>query len=561
MSQEHEPVVDSKRRIGLLAGQAFALGLTAAWIAIPASAIFIETYGSGLLPLTYIGAAVAGAVASASLGIALRRRPLVSVAISILIGLALVLFVSWFLLWTAGATWVAFGLLVLVPIVVPVGFMLVVAQAGMLLDVRALKALYARVVAGFALGFVAGGVAGPMLLAAFGRAEHLLAAATVAATLFIVVVSLTRRSFRTELTVVDRGSADVEKVTLRSLLRHRYVVLILGFQMLSAVESQWLDYLVFDRAGKRYADSDELARFISRFMAITYAADILFLLVLSGALLRRFGLRYGLTANSAAVLLLLGAMMSAATLQGTGTTIVFVLVVAARVTDLVLSDGTSRTSLSAAYQAVPNRLRLASQATVEGLAVPVAIGVSGLVLMILRWTVGTDGLALPVLTSVVVVAWTIVALFVFREYRDNLLANLRHRTLDPAELTIEGSTTLAAIHRLLDSTDERDVRLGLDTLALADHPDLAERLQGLATDDRVNVRVDVLERLLRVSAPLAAEAARSSLHHHSPAVRAASLRTLGTAGGPSDVSSIAACLQRRRLRREGRSVDRDDQHR
>ena len=52
--------------------------------------------------------------------------------------------------------------------------------------------------------------------------------------------------------------------------------------MLSAVESQWLDYLVFDRAGQRYQDSEELARFISRFSAIAYGTDIVFLLVAGG---------------------------------------------------------------------------------------------------------------------------------------------------------------------------------------------------------------------------------------------------------------------------------------
>ena len=81
----------SNHRIALLAGQALCLGLTAAWIAIPASAIFLETYGSGLLPLTYIGAAAAGAAASASLAIALRRRPLASVAMTVLTVLSVVL--------------------------------------------------------------------------------------------------------------------------------------------------------------------------------------------------------------------------------------------------------------------------------------------------------------------------------------------------------------------------------------------------------------------------------------------------------------------------------------
>lgn len=532
----------SNRRVALLAGQAFSLGLTAAWIAIPASAIFLESYGSGLLPLTYIGAAVAGAATSAALSAAVRRRPLVSVAMTMLAVLAVALLASWLLLWVFSADWLSFGVLVLVPIVVPVGFMLVVAQAGMLLDVRALKSLYGRVIAGFAFGFVAGGLLGPLLITLLGRTEHVLAGGAAAAAMFMVLVSTTRRNFSTELSVVDDGGTGADRPTLRSLLRHRYVVLIVGFQMLSAVESQWLDFLVFDRAEQRYTESEELAAFIGRFLAIAYGADILFLLVVAGALMRRFGLRYGLTANPLAVLGLIAAMIAAATMQGASTTIVFVLVVATRVSDLVLADGAARTSVSAAYQTVPTHVRLATQATVEGLAVPVAIGVSGVVLMAVRATVGTDGLALPILTSIVVVAWTIVALFVYRDYRVNLLSNLRHRCLDPAELTIEGPSTLAAIHRLIDSADERDVRLGLDTLASAGHPDLSTRLQALAMDQRSGVRSDALERLVRVDPAAAAAAARKGLDHESPEVRAASVRTIGLAGAASDLSAITACL-------------------
>ena len=46
----------------ILAGQGFALGVTVAWITIPASAIFLAAYGAELLPVTYLGAAVAGIV-------------------------------------------------------------------------------------------------------------------------------------------------------------------------------------------------------------------------------------------------------------------------------------------------------------------------------------------------------------------------------------------------------------------------------------------------------------------------------------------------------------------
>ena len=358
----------------------------------------------------------------------------------------------------------------------------------------------------------------------------------------MILVSETRREFTVELSVVEETSVDVERPTLRSLVRHRYIVLIVGFQMLSAVESQWLDFLVFDRAGKRYTDTDELAAFIGRFVAIAYGADIIFLLLVAGELMKRFGLRYGLTANPVAVLALIPAMITAAAFQGSGATIVFVIIVATRVSDLVLADGAARTSLSAAYQAVPTHVRLSAQAAVEGLAVPVAIGMSGVLLMVLRSTVGTDGMALPILTSAVVVGWTVVALLVYRDYRVNLLANLRHRALDPGEMTIEGVSTLEAIHRLIDSDDERDVRLGLDTLTGAEHVDLSAYLHSLAMDERPGVRSDVLGRLVRVDPAAAAAAARNGLEDSSPEIRTACVRTLGTAGDTSDLSTLTACL-------------------
>ena len=114
--------------------------------------------------------------------------------------------------------------------------------------------------------------------------------------------------------------------------------------------------------------------------------------------------------------------------------------------------------------------------------------------------------------------------------------------LDPAELTIEGPATLAAIVRLLHSGDERDVRLGLDTLEIADHPDLVARLQLLAADERIGVRTDVLDRLVRMRSSMAAAIAREGVDHDSPVIRTASIRALGAAGEPSDLSAIVECL-------------------
>ena len=528
----------------LLAAQAFALGLTVAWTTIPASAIFLEDYGSGLLPVTYVGAAAAGALSTVLLARAVRHRALADIALRLYALVTAVFVAAWLLVSRLGADWVSFALLVVLPIAVPVGFMFIVGQAGMLLNVRVMKALYPRVIAGFALGFTLGGLAGPPILSVLGSTEDLFVAAGGSSLLVMLLVWATRRRYPGELSVIDRSDDGVERVTLRDLMRNRFVVLIMGYQMLSAVESQWLDYLVYDRAGQRYSDSKELAAFISRFLAIAYGADIVILLLVAGLLLKRFGLRLGLTANPTVVLSVVAAVVIGGVAHGAGATLVFVLIVGARVSDLVLSDGTTRTSVSAAYQAIPRAERLAAQANVESLGVPLAIGLSGVGLMVLRATVGTtNGLVLPVMTSIVLAAWIITALIMYRGYRNNLLLNLRSRLLHPEELALEGATAIIAVDRLLASEDPRDMRLGLRALSSIAPDDLPERLERLAMHDRPVAFDLTLELLIRVDRNKAESVARHRVREHDPHVRSASLRTLGQIGEPADHSMIAEALE------------------
>ena len=70
-------------------------------------------------------------------------------------------------------------------------------------------------------------------------------------------------------------------------------------------------------------------------------------------------------------------------------------------------------------------------------------------MLVVQSVSSTDGLVLPVLTSIVVTAWVVVAVLLYREYRVNLLANLRGRTLHTADLAVEEESSLIAIDRLI----------------------------------------------------------------------------------------------------------------
>ncbi len=534
-----------RRRVTLLTAQAAALGLVIAWITVPANTIFLETYGSGLLPLTYILSAGAGALASVLLARALRRRPLATIAMRVMVSVSLLLTAAWLMLWLADAAWISFVLLVVLPITIPVGFMFVVGQAGALLDVRSLKVMYPRVIAGFAAGFAVGGLSGAPLLEALGGAEHLLSTAAASALVLGALVLFTMKAFASELLTietVDESDKTTARPSLGSLLRNRYVVLIMVFQMLSAIESQLLDFLVYDHAGRRYTNSTDLATFVGRFSAIAYGADIVFLIILAGLLIGRFGLRFGLFANPAFVLTLVGASIAGAVVQGSASTVVFLLVVATRVSDMVLADGTTRTSVGAAYQAVPSAQRTASQAVVESLAVPLAIGVSGVVLLVVRATVGTKGLAIPVIVVVTLALWIVCALGVYRGYGVNLLDTLRHRQLDPSEIVVDDAETLVVVEALLASDDLRDVRLGLAALQRSAHPTFVEHLEGMVASGREGATAMALRLLAEVDPSRAVGLARGMLQDPRADVRAAALRTISEAATNSDIERVAALL-------------------
>ena len=63
------------RLLVLLGGQAIALGLTVAFLVVPASAVFLHTYGAGALPYAYIAVAVAGVAVSSAVTVA-QREPI-----------------------------------------------------------------------------------------------------------------------------------------------------------------------------------------------------------------------------------------------------------------------------------------------------------------------------------------------------------------------------------------------------------------------------------------------------------------------------------------------------
>jgi hypothetical protein len=494
-------------RLILLAGQTIALGLTMAFLVVPASSIFLGIYGAAALPYTYLCVAVAGTAVSALMARAQRRWSLARVTAIVLVAYIVLVSAAWGALTLRGAMWVTFPLVVLFPLSIPVGFVLIGSQAGRLLDVRQMKAYFPRVVAGFSVGFAIGGIAAARLVSLMGGPENLLGVDVCAAVALLVLSIVTARRYPGQLASpppprqAGGDSARHDRPDIRSLLRNRLVVMIFGYQLLSAAVTQLLDFMVWERAADRYPDPSDLARFLGLFGAVINIVSVAFVALLAGRLLTRYGIRFGLAANPAGVLALLVVSAVAGYAGGPASTIFFLLVCAQQVTDIALTDGTTRTSVNATYQALPPSQRVAAQTWVEGVGFPLALGFVG-VLLIVGNAIDLGIVTLVVITAALTVIWLLFGFAAFTKYGVSLRRTLTRREWDPVALRLDDQSR-DAVERLVSGDDIHGLRLGLDLMADTDDPGLAQRVRMTVADP------DPARRLAAVAA--ATRAMRTSL--------------------------------------------------
>lgn len=479
----------------LLTAQALFFGFAGIFLVVPANGIFLAAYGARWLPLTYIGIAVLGSLASVAIARSLRRWSLSGVAVVVLSAQAVLVLATWLVMTLGDMAWPSVVQLMLFPILLQISFVIIGGQAGRLLDLQQIKAHFPRIVSGFVVGLMIGGFATPPLVSLLGSPEHVVVLSAVALVVFVALVRLTAGRRRAELTTVDSGAGADDRPPLRALLTSRLVVLVFAYQFLSAMGSWVLDFFAFDRAAARYPDAADLTRFIGLYTGVMNLVNLAFLGILAGWLLRRFGLRLGLSANPVVVTLLAAVMVLTALGPGAASFALFALAASTRVIDIALTDGMTRGSINAVYQVIPVEERIAVQASVEGVGVPVAIGATGALLMVLN-LLELGPVAVTVFALVLCAAWSAAAFVVYADYQRALGVRLRRRGLDMTGAVPVSDEEQTAARRLVLTDDVRDVRLGLElsvTANLAD-ADLASLAQHADRDVRLLALCELARR-------------------------------------------------------------------
>lgn len=241
-------------RLVLLIGQSVSLGILLALLIVTASALFLTEFGSQALPYVYIAVAILGAAVFYGFAEILRLWTLPGLSIVTLALTALFFLLAWIGLTFTNATWISFLLMISFSLLLQMGFIILGGQAGRLFDVRQMKRLFPRVVAGFAIGFMVGGFIAALLSGFIGQTANLLLFGIVAALSMLGFLLMTDRRFHAELVQAGPARSKTASRPLWQLLAKRFVLVIVLYQMLSAMTSQlscfsaWPSQLSFARS-------------------------------------------------------------------------------------------------------------------------------------------------------------------------------------------------------------------------------------------------------------------------------------------------------------------------
>jgi HEAT repeat protein/ATP/ADP translocase len=519
------PLIE-RRALALLAGQAFFLGAAEALVYVAANTLFLVDFGSSHIPTVYIAVGVFVSLFFFGFAALQRRWSLLRLTLVAYLGEVACYLLGWLLLVVVGFWQISLALMVIYYLGVLILNIMVGGQAGLLLNVRQMKRLFPLIFACVIIGYIIGALVSPALLARLQRVADLLLVAAGCMLLVLAFFLLLFSQFREQLSRTQPGSAHHPARSLLQLLKDRYTLSLFGYQMLSAVGTQLIIYLFLTQTEVRYSDPVAMAAFFGGFAGWRNVATLLFLLLLAGRLVHRFGLKFGILANPVSAALLIALLGGVAWVTGTAVTPFFWLVIAIYVVDNLLSDGVTNTSIKAAYQVLSGRERAAVETAVEGIGVPAAFGITGVCLLIFNTIPGITLSHVILFTLLVTLVWTGAGLLAYRGYVRALITRLSRRLLQPADLNLNDGVTLPVLEKFLRYADREHKRLALRLLAAADSPALDGNLIRLLDHPDEALRVELLDMIEARGATIALPDVEMWLHQGnvSPQVKGAALR-------------------------------------
>jgi ATP/ADP translocase/HEAT repeat protein len=508
-----------------------SLFLGFAWIyyKTASDALFLSQYGAQALPYVYLGSTVITG-GFAYLYTKLDGRVRQTVLLVGLIGFYLLLLVVArlaLLLPDNGPVVVAVR--VIRPLLILVVDLEFWALAGRLFDLRQGKRLFGLISAGNVLATILGGLSVPLLGLLLPITDLLDLAVVALGLCLALLVYILRANFAAlEHTAASEVKSEAEShLSLGTLLRNRYLSLILALYACFIFASLFLDFGFYGEVEGRYKEKEkQLADFLGAFSAVGATVGLFAQAFLSGWLLPRFGLFGGLLGLPLALVVGCGLVMVLGLTGVGGLGAVFWVIVATKLSETVLTSAVQYPAVRVLYQPLPSGQRVAFQAVVEGMLDAAIVGLAGGLMVVLTRSTSFGGWKVAFVLVPLAVLWITVSLGLNRAYARVLETCLAKRRLDPGALSLGDASSRQVLDRWLQSTNAVEVLHALSVIP-AEEKEMREILVRLLDHPSPDVRQEALARI--EARPFAAARAcvqQLIRQESSPTVQGMALRVL-----------------------------------
>jgi len=531
------------RGAALMLAHSFAMGLSTVFFETAASALFLARFDKHALPYVYIGAAVLNTLTGLGYTAALHRLRFGSLMRGTLLFLLLAVLLLRAGLQVSSAGAIVFALLVFYRILSALTDLEYWAVAGRLYDVRQAKRLYGLIGTGEVVARIAGSFSVPLLLGVLDvRNLLLLSAASLAACLGLLMQVLPAVASE----VRAAGAPDERLGGLRGfarLLGNRYLLTLFSVVVFGVLAKYFVDYAFLSSLKAGFPEPAALASFFAVFSGVTQVLSLLFRLFVSGPLIERHGIRFGLLVlplfHVACTLLILA---DSALFGHLG--IVFWLVVANQGIYKVLKHPIDNPSFKVLYQPLRQDQRLQAQVAVETMVTPITTGLAGAVMLLFTVVIPYTPARFAGVMLLAFLAWVVMARRAGAAYSVALTGALRGRIVHDGAFDWSDERSVGVLEETLKSQRPDEVLFALDMIERTGHPRYVRDLVTLFSHPLAEVRRAALLRAERFRPKDAVPwVMKRVAEEPDPGVREAAVRALLALGGPEATPYLLAALE------------------
>ncbi|EIJ42453.1 hypothetical protein BegalDRAFT_1573 [Beggiatoa alba B18LD] len=399
------------------------------------------------------------------------------------------------------------------------------ALIGFLFNVRQGKRLFGLIIGGEVVGDVLGGITVTQLVSVISTV-HLILFSAICIVFSLIFMFYTIHYYAHQFQLNPEEEPEIERKPLHKLWQDHYLKLFFILSIISTIGANFTDFIFYDTVEAAYSSETEIAAFFGTYFAIQGIINLLFTTLLSGKLLTHYGVGLGLIALPTSVLCGLGLASAFAQLETLPHSF-FWIIVATTMADVVLRLSLETPTFRILYQPFLSGERLYIQGLRESIVEPLAVGLAGVILLILNNFFHLSGLQIVYINLFILLAWIATAALLRKEYTSVLLSALAKHKLGRGALELHDGSSIAVLQKGLASSRATEVIYCLELLEEIEHQSLIDTLIKLLEHPAPSVRVHVLYKIEKHPIPRALNMVKKCIQQESHSeVIGAGLRTL-----------------------------------